>query len=99
MMNLEYDIVFSDVDPPRDLTAVNVQTDSATLTWKHPHAAVSGYTLTFSSADGIIRVRATSNLHELSITDVTHTVFEPIENGNYQLFLWNAFKKTQISDI
>lgn len=56
MINLEYDIVFSDVDPPRDLTAVNVQTDSATLTWKHPQAAVSGYTLTFSSADGIIRV-------------------------------------------
>ncbi|XP_051269537.1 tenascin isoform X6 [Dicentrarchus labrax] len=45
----------TDVDPPRDLTAINIQTDSATLTWKPPQAAVTGYTLTFSSADGIIR--------------------------------------------
>uniref|UniRef100_A0A3Q3WFJ4 Uncharacterized protein n=1 Tax=Mola mola TaxID=94237 RepID=A0A3Q3WFJ4_MOLML len=45
----------TDVDPPRNLTAVNIQTDSATLTWKPPQAAVTGYTLTFSSADGIIR--------------------------------------------
>ncbi|XP_070780334.1 tenascin-like isoform X2 [Enoplosus armatus] len=45
----------TDVDPPRDLTAVNIQTDSATLTWKPPQAAVTGYTLTFSSADGVIR--------------------------------------------
>uniref|UniRef100_A0A8C9YDH3 Tenascin Ca n=1 Tax=Sander lucioperca TaxID=283035 RepID=A0A8C9YDH3_SANLU len=44
------------VDPPRDLTALNIQTDSATLTWKPPQAAVTGYTLTFSSADGTIRV-------------------------------------------
>ncbi|XP_040914812.1 tenascin isoform X2 [Toxotes jaculatrix] len=45
----------TDVDPPRDLMAINIQTDSATLTWKPPQAAVTGYTLTFSSADGIIR--------------------------------------------
>lgn len=45
------------MDPPRDLTAVNVQTDSATLKWRPPHAAVTGYMLSFSSADGTIRVR------------------------------------------
>uniref|UniRef100_A0A673B1Q4 Zmp:0000000846 n=1 Tax=Sphaeramia orbicularis TaxID=375764 RepID=A0A673B1Q4_9TELE len=45
----------TDVDPPRDLTAVNIQTDSATLTWKPPQAAVTGYTLTFTSSDGVIR--------------------------------------------
>ncbi|XP_076614634.1 tenascin-like [Chaetodon auriga] len=45
----------TDVDPPRDLTAINIQTDGATLTWKPPQAAVTGYTLTFSSADGVIR--------------------------------------------
>ncbi|XP_075885598.1 tenascin-like isoform X3 [Nelusetta ayraudi] len=45
----------TNVDPPRDLTAVNVQTDSATLTWRPPQAAVTGYTLTFSSTDGTIR--------------------------------------------
>ncbi|KAM6975734.1 tenascin isoform 2-T2 [Tautogolabrus adspersus] len=45
----------TDVDPPRDLTAINIQTDSATLTWRPPQAAVTGYTLTFTSADGTIR--------------------------------------------
>ncbi|XP_070706128.1 tenascin isoform X2 [Pempheris klunzingeri] len=45
----------TDVDPPRDLTAINIQTESATLTWRPPQAAVTGYTLTFSSADGVIR--------------------------------------------
>uniref|UniRef100_A0A8C6L036 Tenascin C n=1 Tax=Nothobranchius furzeri TaxID=105023 RepID=A0A8C6L036_NOTFU len=43
------------VDPPRDLKADNVQTDSAVLTWKPPHAAVTGYALTFFSAGGAIR--------------------------------------------
>ncbi|XP_077398817.1 tenascin-like isoform X3 [Vanacampus margaritifer] len=43
------------VDPPRDLTAVNIQTDSATLTWRPPQAAISGYSLTFSTADGSTR--------------------------------------------
>lgn len=56
--------VFPDVDPPRDLTAINIQTDSATLTWKPPQAAVTGYTLTFSSADGTIRVR--TSRHQFS---------------------------------
>ncbi|XP_056146263.1 LOW QUALITY PROTEIN: tenascin-like [Lampris incognitus] len=45
----------TDVDPPRDLVASNIQTDSATLTWKPPRAAVTGYMLTFSSADGTVR--------------------------------------------
>ncbi|XP_034047786.1 tenascin-like isoform X2 [Thalassophryne amazonica] len=43
------------VDPPRDLAASNIQTDGATLTWRPPQAAVTGYTLTFSSNDGTIR--------------------------------------------
>ncbi|XP_072310525.1 tenascin-like isoform X2 [Eucyclogobius newberryi] len=45
----------TDVDPPQDLTAAGIQTDSATLTWSPPQAAVTGYTLTFSSADATIR--------------------------------------------
>uniref|UniRef100_A0A1A7X0X3 Tenascin C n=1 Tax=Iconisemion striatum TaxID=60296 RepID=A0A1A7X0X3_9TELE len=45
----------TDMDPPRDLTASNIQTDSAVLTWQPPHAVVTGYTLTFFSADGVIR--------------------------------------------
>ncbi|XP_068190376.1 tenascin-like isoform X3 [Antennarius striatus] len=45
----------TDVDPPRDLTAVDIQTDSATLTWKPPQAAVTGYMLTCTASDGTIR--------------------------------------------
>ncbi|KAM4635374.1 tenascin isoform 2-T2 [Polymixia lowei] len=45
----------TDVDPPRDLAANNVQTDGATLTWKPPQAAITGYVLTFSSVDGTVR--------------------------------------------
>uniref|UniRef100_A0A4W5LC27 Tenascin Ca n=1 Tax=Hucho hucho TaxID=62062 RepID=A0A4W5LC27_9TELE len=43
------------VDSPRDLAASNVQTDSATLTWKPPRAAITGYVLTFTSPDGTVR--------------------------------------------
>lgn len=51
------DSASADVDPPRDLTATNIQIESATLTWKPPQAAVTGYMLSFSSADAVIRVR------------------------------------------
>ncbi|XP_077944947.1 tenascin-like isoform X2 [Gasterosteus aculeatus] len=45
----------TDVDPPRDVTAVNIGADSATLTWKPPQAAVSGYTLSFYPAGAAVR--------------------------------------------
>ena len=83
MLNPRCDFVFSDVDPPRDLRAINVQTDGATLTWKPPQAAVTGYTLTFDSADGVIRVctllttlrvlglnKYNFRLHKLTVTEV-----------------------------
>lgn len=57
--DLQCHVAFTDVDPPRDLKAINIQTDGATLTWKPPQAAVTGYTLTFT-ADGVIRVRRPS---------------------------------------
>uniref|UniRef100_A0A4W5KFK9 Tenascin C n=1 Tax=Hucho hucho TaxID=62062 RepID=A0A4W5KFK9_9TELE len=45
----------TDVDSPRDLAASNVQTDSATLTWKPPRADITGYILTFTSSDSTVR--------------------------------------------
>nr|XP_029545076.1 tenascin-like isoform X1 [Oncorhynchus nerka] len=45
----------TDVDSPRDLVASNVQTDSATLTWKPPRADITGYVLTFTSSDSTVR--------------------------------------------
>ncbi|KAM6986508.1 tenascin-like [Aplochiton taeniatus] len=45
----------TEVDAPRDLAASNIQTESASLTWRPPLASVTGYLLTFFSADGIVR--------------------------------------------
>uniref|UniRef100_A0A671VCM5 Tenascin Cb n=1 Tax=Sparus aurata TaxID=8175 RepID=A0A671VCM5_SPAAU len=45
----------TDVDAPHDLTASNIQTESGMLTWKPPRADITGYILSFESADGTIR--------------------------------------------
>ncbi|XP_053336644.1 tenascin isoform X1 [Clarias gariepinus] len=45
----------TDVDSPQDLEASNIQTESATLTWRAPQAQITGYILTYESADGIVR--------------------------------------------
>ncbi|KAB5528637.1 hypothetical protein PHYPO_G00142540 [Pangasianodon hypophthalmus] len=45
----------TDVDSPEDLEASNIQTESATLTWKAPQAQITGYILTYESADGTVR--------------------------------------------
>lgn len=46
----------ADVDAPQNLAASNIQTESAMLTWKPPRADISGYILSFESADGIVKV-------------------------------------------
>lgn len=81
--HLQFNAAFADVDPPRDLKAVNIQTDSATLTWRPPQAAVTGYTLTFSSADGVIRVR---RLHPLPTHTHTRAQISPVCVGFLTLF-------------
>ncbi|XP_051924102.1 tenascin isoform X3 [Hippocampus zosterae] len=45
----------TDVDAPQDLGASNIQTESAMLSWRPPRADITGYILSFESADGIIR--------------------------------------------
>ncbi|XP_064210491.1 tenascin isoform X1 [Anguilla rostrata] len=45
----------TDVDAPQDLAASNVQSESAFLTWKAPRADITGYILSFESADGKVR--------------------------------------------
>ncbi|XP_034026895.1 tenascin isoform X1 [Thalassophryne amazonica] len=45
----------TDVDAPRDLAASNIQTENVLLTWRPPRADITGYILSFESADGIIR--------------------------------------------
>ncbi|XP_051525385.1 tenascin [Myxocyprinus asiaticus] len=45
----------TDVDAPQNLAASNIQTESAMLTWTPPRADISGYILSFESADGVVR--------------------------------------------
>ncbi|GAA6071765.1 tenascin isoform X1, partial [Tachysurus ichikawai] len=54
-MRKEYVLKNVDVDSPEDLEASNILTESATLTWKAPQAQISGYILTYESADGTVR--------------------------------------------
>ncbi|XP_041757337.2 tenascin isoform X1 [Coregonus clupeaformis] len=64
----------TDVDAPQDLAVSNIQTENAMLTWKAPRADITGYILSFESADGTIREvvlspTATSyNMAQLSVS-------------------------------
>uniref|UniRef100_A0A8D2LSP3 Tenascin C n=1 Tax=Varanus komodoensis TaxID=61221 RepID=A0A8D2LSP3_VARKO len=60
------------LDAPRDLTAMDIQSETAVLKWKPPRASVTGYLLIYESIDGkvkevILGPEATSySLSELS---------------------------------
>ncbi|KAM9642202.1 tenascin isoform 1-T1 [Trichechus inunguis] len=45
----------TDLDPPRDLTATEVQSETALLTWRRPQAPVTGYLLVYESVDGTVK--------------------------------------------
>ncbi|KAJ3604508.1 hypothetical protein NHX12_029248 [Muraenolepis orangiensis] len=45
----------TDVDPPQDLTATDIVSDSSQLTWRAPLADITGYILSFRSTSGIVR--------------------------------------------
>ncbi|CAN9512792.1 unnamed protein product [Ophioblennius macclurei] len=45
----------TDVDAPQHLTASNIQTENAMLTWRRPRADITGYILTYESASGLTR--------------------------------------------
>ncbi|CAK6959636.1 tenascin isoform X2 [Scomber scombrus] len=45
----------TDVDAPQDLAASNIQTETGMLTWRPPRADITGYILSFESADGTVR--------------------------------------------
>uniref|UniRef100_A0A8B9J4M6 Tenascin C n=1 Tax=Astyanax mexicanus TaxID=7994 RepID=A0A8B9J4M6_ASTMX len=57
----------TDVDAPQDLAASNIQTESAMLTWKAPRAEITGYILTYESADGAVKdPHSSSELHSIA---------------------------------
>ncbi|XP_004849546.1 tenascin isoform X7 [Heterocephalus glaber] len=45
----------TDLDSPRDLTAAEVQSETALLTWRPPRASVTGYLLVYESLDGTVK--------------------------------------------
>ncbi|CAL8320307.1 unnamed protein product [Lota lota] len=71
----------TDVDSPRDLTASNIQTDGATLSWKPPRSALSGYTLSIAAGDGTVRKVA------LSPTASSYSMSDLIGSTEYSVTL------------
>uniref|UniRef100_A0A672H810 Tenascin C n=1 Tax=Salarias fasciatus TaxID=181472 RepID=A0A672H810_SALFA len=49
-----------DVDAPQHLTASNIQTENAMLTWRRPRADITGYILTYESSSGLTRLSAST---------------------------------------
>lgn len=47
---------FLGLDAPKDLTATEVQFETALLTWKPPRASITGYLLSYESVDGTVKV-------------------------------------------
>ncbi|XP_017205582.3 tenascin isoform X8 [Oryctolagus cuniculus] len=45
----------TDLDSPRDLTATEVQSETALLTWRPPRASITGYLLLYESVDGTVK--------------------------------------------
>ncbi|XP_038190048.1 tenascin isoform X3 [Arvicola amphibius] len=45
----------TDLDSPRDLTATDVQSETALLTWRPPRASITGYLLVYESLDGTVK--------------------------------------------
>ncbi|KAM7093624.1 tenascin isoform 2-T2 [Molossus nigricans] len=45
----------TELDSPRDLTATEVQSETALLTWRSPRAPVTGYLLVYESVDGTVK--------------------------------------------
>ncbi|XP_053420594.1 tenascin isoform X4 [Nycticebus coucang] len=45
----------TDLDSPRDVTATEVQSETALLTWRPPRAPVTGYLLVYESVDGTVK--------------------------------------------
>ncbi|XP_040899026.1 tenascin isoform X1 [Toxotes jaculatrix] len=78
----------TDVDAPQDLAASNIQTETCMLTWKPPRADITGYILSFESADGTIRVSGRQELEVvLSPTAVSYNMAQLSASTEYSVKL------------
>uniref|UniRef100_A0A8D2Q806 Tenascin C n=1 Tax=Varanus komodoensis TaxID=61221 RepID=A0A8D2Q806_VARKO len=84
------------LDAPRDLTAMDIQSETAVLKWKPPRASVTGYLLIYESIDGkvkevILGPEATSySLSELSAS-TQYTVKLQALNQSLKTSPWLIF--------
>lgn len=46
----------SGLDAPRDLSATEVQSETAVITWRPPRAPITDYLLIYESIDGRVKV-------------------------------------------
>lgn len=61
----------AEIDAPKNLKAIDVQTETSTITWKAPQANIDGYILTYRAEDGSMQVCSTHKhvqLHTVSIS-------------------------------
>ncbi|XP_060056029.1 tenascin isoform X9 [Erinaceus europaeus] len=62
----------TDLDSPRDLTATEVQSETALLTWRPPKASITGYLLVYESVDGTVKeVIVGPDTTSYSLTELT----------------------------
>lgn len=50
------------LDAPRDLSATEVQSEAAVMSWRPPRAPVTGYLLIYESIDGTVKVNKPQGL-------------------------------------
>lgn len=50
------------LDAPRDLSATEVQSEAAVISWRPPRAPVTGYLLIYESIDGRVKVNKPEGL-------------------------------------
>ncbi|XP_009871583.1 PREDICTED: tenascin [Apaloderma vittatum] len=60
------------LDAPRDLSATEVQSETAVITWRPPRAPVTGYLLIYESIDGRVKeVILNSDITSYSLTELS----------------------------
>ncbi|XP_076023545.1 tenascin [Genypterus blacodes] len=92
----------TDVDAPQDLAASNIQTENALLTWRPPRADITGYILSFESADGTVREVVLSptavsyNMAQLSASTEYSVMLQAIAGPKRSRILRTVFTTTGV---
>lgn len=72
-----FNFVFSEIDAPKNLKAVDVKSDSAALTWTPPQAQIDGYVLSYRPEDGSMQVSGLLIFIYLTSSVLSSILLEP----------------------